>query len=63
MRQFWRRTGLQAFIDAHHANPKPFVWTKTADEILAKRSTPNSTPNGIDFAKLQTYHLAVDSLR
>ena len=23
------------FIDAHHANPNPFVWTKTADEILA----------------------------
>ena len=23
------------FIDAHHANPKPFVWTKTADQILA----------------------------
>jgi transposase len=26
---------IRAFIDAHHANPKPFVWTKTADEILA----------------------------
>ena len=23
------------FIDAHHSNPKPFVWTKTADQILA----------------------------
>ena len=29
------KTGIQAFIDAHHANPKPFVWTKSADEILA----------------------------
>ncbi len=26
---------IREFIDAHHANPKPFVWTKSADEILA----------------------------
>lgn len=26
---------IREFIDAHHAAPKPFVWTKTADEILA----------------------------
>ena len=26
---------IREFIDAHHANPTPFVWTKTADEILA----------------------------
>jgi transposase len=26
---------IQEFIDAHHEDPKPFVWTKTADEILA----------------------------
>jgi transposase len=26
---------IQEFIDAHHADPKPFAWTKTADEILA----------------------------
>ena len=26
---------IHDFIDAHHANPKPFVWTKTADDILA----------------------------
>src|SRR5262249_43591250 len=25
---------IREFIDAHHANPKPFVWTKTADQIL-----------------------------
>jgi len=28
-------TAIREFIDAHHARPKPFVWTKTADEILA----------------------------
>jgi transposase len=26
---------IRDFIDRHHADPKPFVWTKTADEILA----------------------------
>lgn len=26
---------IREFIDAQHANPKPFVWAKTADEILA----------------------------
>ena len=26
---------IRAFIDAHKADPKPFVWTKTADQILA----------------------------
>ena len=28
-------SAIREFIDAHHADPKPFVWTKTADEILA----------------------------
>ncbi len=28
-------SAIQAFIDAHHVEPKPFVWTKTADTILA----------------------------
>ncbi len=26
---------IRAFIDQHNANPKPFKWTKSADEILA----------------------------
>jgi len=26
---------IREFIAAHHADPKPFVWTRTADEILA----------------------------
>jgi transposase len=26
---------IREFIAAHHQSPKPFVWTKTADEILA----------------------------
>lgn len=29
------KAAILEFIDAHHANPKPFVWTKSADAILA----------------------------
>lgn len=29
------KAAIEEFIEAHHANPKPFVWTKSADEILA----------------------------
>jgi putative transposase len=29
------KAGIQDFIDAHHADRTPFVWTKSADEILA----------------------------
>jgi hypothetical protein len=28
-------TAIREFIAAHHSNPKPFIWTKSADEILA----------------------------
>jgi hypothetical protein len=28
-------TAIRAFIDAHNAAPKPFAWTKSADQILA----------------------------
>ena len=27
-------TAIKAFLDAHNEAPKPFVWTKTADQIL-----------------------------
>ena len=26
---------IREYIDVHNENPKPFVWTRTADEILA----------------------------
>jgi hypothetical protein len=29
------KAAIQEFIEAHQANPKPSVWTKSADEILA----------------------------
>jgi transposase len=28
-------TAIRQYIDVHNENPKPFVWTKTADQILA----------------------------
>jgi transposase len=30
------KTAIQEFLAAHNADPKPFVWTKSADDILAK---------------------------
>ena len=29
------KAAIREYIAAHHAHPKPFVWTKTADQILA----------------------------
>src|SRR5688572_15810166 len=29
------KSAIREFIAAHHAHPKPFIWTKSADEILA----------------------------
>jgi hypothetical protein len=28
-------TAIPQYIDVHNENPKPFVWTKTADQILS----------------------------
>lgn len=28
-------TTIRQYIDTHNEQPKPFIWTKTADEILA----------------------------
>ncbi len=28
-------TDIRAFIETHNENPKPFKWTRSADEILA----------------------------
>jgi transposase len=32
------QTAIKQFIAEHNKNPKPFVWTKTAETILAKLS-------------------------
>ena len=42
---------IREYIEVHNENPKPFVWTKTADQILAsiarfaQRTTAAQTPN------------------
>jgi hypothetical protein len=30
------QTAINAYLAEHYASPKPFVWTKSADAILAK---------------------------
>jgi transposase len=42
---------IREFINAHHANPKPFVWTKSADEILA--SMARFAQRTLDFQAAQ----------
>jgi hypothetical protein len=29
-------TAIDAYLTTHNAEPKPFVWTATAEDILAK---------------------------
>jgi hypothetical protein len=31
-----REANIRTFIDLHNKTPKPFKWTKSADQILAK---------------------------
>src|SRR6266478_313170 len=44
-------TAIREYIEVHNEAPKPFVWTKTADQILAsiarfaQRTTAAQTPN------------------
>jgi transposase len=54
-KQLWRgahrsvralESAIREFIDAHHVNPKPFVWTKTADGILAEHRSLCTTDGG-----------------
>ena len=30
------KAAIEEFLAAHNGSPKPFVWTKSADDILAK---------------------------
>ena len=52
---------IREFIDAHHANPKPFVWTKTADEILA--SMARFAQRTLDLQAAQAAPLIARTLR
>jgi hypothetical protein len=39
---------IRAFIDRHNENPRPFKWTKSADQILA--SVKPATKQGRHYA-------------
>jgi transposase len=52
---------IREFIDAHHAEPKPFVWTKTADEILA--SMARFAQRTLDFQAAQAAPLIARTSR
>ncbi len=36
-------TKIRAFIDGWHDRAHPFVWTKTAEQILAKANRPTTS--------------------
>jgi transposase len=45
-------TAIREYIEAHNENPKPFIWTKTADQILASiarfaQRTCTGAPSGL----------------
>jgi transposase len=46
------KAAIQEFIDVHNDHPKPFVWTKSADEILA--SIARFAQRTLDFHAVQT---------
>jgi transposase len=52
---------IREFIDAHHANPKPFIWTKTADEIL--ESMARFAQRTLDFQAAQAAPLIARTTR
>lgn len=48
------RGAIHEYLDAHNEDPKPFRWTKTADEILESIArfarAPSSRIGSPDFA-------------
>ena len=47
---------IREYIDVHNENPKPFVWTKSADEILARiaRFAQRTCPSPADGLRSRT---------
>ena len=39
---------IQEYIDAHNNDPKPYVWTATAESILAKVARARGTLNTVN---------------
>jgi transposase len=61
------KAAIQEFIAAHQENPKPFVWTKSADEILGQhrpiRAAGTRCPHTICFTNRGYRTLAVEAER
>ncbi len=47
---------IQSFIDQHNSEPKPFRWTKSADDILAsiEHFCTYNTPTEVAWMHLRT---------
>ncbi len=39
---------IQEYIDAHNQDPRPYVWTATAESILAKVARARATLNTVN---------------
>ncbi len=40
---------ITEFIDRHNEDPKPFVWTKSAEEILEKVNRARTTLDNVQY--------------
>ena len=52
-------SAIREFIDVHNEDPKPFVWTRTADQILASvaryaQRTLSAHPSGLNVRTIGT---------
>jgi hypothetical protein len=54
--RFALKAAITAFIDQNNKNPKPFRWTKSADDILAsiERFCVYNTPGSSSVSMLRT---------
>ncbi|MEJ8639892.1 hypothetical protein WKI67_41995, partial [Streptomyces sp. MS2.AVA.5] len=55
-------TRRQAWIDGWNENPRPFTWTKTADEILNSLINPPTTGNQQETQTRNFRHVTRDDL-
>ena len=44
---------IRTFIDLHNRNPKPFKWTKSADQILAPSNASATKPSRLYVANFR----------
>jgi len=42
------KAAIQNYLDCHNANPKPFVWTRRADDILAREARAKASLDAVN---------------